>query len=98
MLKQIRYLDWEKENEKIKVKVLAPIEHLFNDHTYCNEQWCYIIKAHKEGKPYELEENRPLFSKEKDLKMYQHLTEVVTRFQTDKNVRECIHKYDTQVN
>ena len=37
MLKQIGYLDWEKESEKKKGKVLAPIEHLFKDHTYCNQ-------------------------------------------------------------
>ena len=98
MLKQIRYLHWEEENEDIKGKVLAPIEHLFNNHQYCDAQWCYILKAQKEGKSYVPEENRPLYDKDKHNKMYQQLKEVVTRFQTEENIRECLHKYDTQVN
>ena len=48
MLKQVRYLKWEEEREKIQRKVLAPIEHLFQNHEYCDEQWCYVLQAQKE--------------------------------------------------
>ena len=30
--------------------------------------------------------------------MYDQLKEAVARFQTEENVRECLHKYDTQTN
>lgn len=98
MLKQIRYLKWEDEREKIEKKVLAPIEHLFQNHDYCDEQWCYVLQAQKEKKNYVPEESRPLYTKNGEPKMYQQLTDAVARFQTEKNIRECLHKYDTQIN
>ena len=98
MLKQIRYLDWEKEEEKIKEKVLAPVEHLFNNHQFCDEKWCYVLKAQKEGKPYVPEVSKPLYDKVVDPKMYQQLKKAVERFQTSRNIIECLHKYDTQQN
>ena len=52
MLKQIRYMYWEKNKEEIKRKVLAPVEHLFNDCQYCDPFWCYVLKSQKENKPY----------------------------------------------
>ena len=98
MLKQIRYLHWEKNEEEIKRKVLAPVEHLFNDHQYCDHSWCYVLKAQKENKPYVPDEKKPLFNKQTDEKMYSQLKESVARFQTEQNVIECLHKYDTQSN
>ena len=47
MLRQIRHLEWEKNQKKIKEKVLAPIEHLFNNHQYYNDSWCLVLKAKK---------------------------------------------------
>ena len=73
MLKQIRFLKWNDENEKIKRKVLAPIEHLFQNHAYCEEQWCYVLQVQKEGKPYVPGESRPLFIKSEQPKMYEQL-------------------------
>ena len=98
MLKQIRYLHWEENKEEIKRKVLAPVEHLFNDHQYCDPKWCYVLQAQNENKPYMPGENKPLFDKTKDTKMYDQLKSSVARFQTEKNVTECLHKYDTQSN
>ena len=57
MLKQVRYLDYNKSNETINRHVLAPVEHLFNNHEHCDEQWCYVLQAQKEGKPYVPEEH-----------------------------------------
>ena len=98
MLKQVRYLKWEEEKENIKKKMLAPLEHLFNNHKFCDVEWCYVLMAQKEGKPYVPEEHRPLFNKQVDTKMYQQLLQVLERFQTDDNIRDCLHKYDTQMN
>ena len=30
--------------------------------------------------------------------MYKQLTDAVARFQSEKNIKECLHKYDTQIN
>ena len=76
MLKQVRYLDY-KRNERINRQVLAPVEHLFNNHEYCGEQWCQILQAQKEGKPYVPEESRPLFNKTDDKKMQDQLKQAV---------------------
>ena len=59
MLKQIRYMYWEKNKEEIKRKVLAPVEHLFNACQYCDPFWCYVLKAQKENKPYVPDEKKP---------------------------------------
>ena len=98
MLKQIRYLDWDREGEKIKERVLATVEHLFNNHQYCDEKWCYVLRAQKEGKPYCPEDSRPLYEENADPKMYEQLKKAVERFQTKENIVECLHKYDTQQN
>ncbi len=93
-----KYLDWDEEVEKIKQKVLAPVENLFNNHQFCDKKWCYVLKAQKEGKPYVLEESKPLCDKNVDSKMYQQLQKAVQRFQTSCNIIECLHKYYTQQN
>ena len=98
MLKQIRYLHWNQENKKIKEKVLAPVEHLFGNHKYCDAEWCYVLKAEKENKPYTPDPSRPLYDKLNHKKMYEQLTNAVKKFQSDENVKECLHKYDTQHN
>ena len=30
----------------------APLQHIFDDHVYCNVQWCQKLKAQQEGKTY----------------------------------------------
>ena len=68
----------KKNNETIKNHLLAPVEHfLFSNHEYCDEQWCYVLKAQKEGKPYVPEESRPFSNKNDDNKTYNQLKEAV---------------------
>ena len=98
MLKQIRYLKFEEERETIMKRVSAPIEHIFNNHLNCDEKWCYVLKAQKEGKQYIPEKNRPMYDKVKEEKMYNQLKSAVERFQDATAVQECLHKYDTQLN
>ena len=98
MLKQIRHLDFKKNYEKIKNKVRAPIEHMFNNHDHCDHAWCLPLKARKENKNFEPVENNPYYEKKKNFKMYQQLCSAVERFQEDENVRECLHMFNTQIN
>ena len=44
MMKQVRHMDWEKNEKQIKQKIMAPVEHLFVNHEYCGK-WCYVLKA-----------------------------------------------------
>ena len=56
-------MDWNQENEKIKGKMLVPEEYLFGNHKYCDAEWCHVLKAEKENKPYTLDSSRPLCDK-----------------------------------
>ena len=96
MLNQIKHLVIEKDWETIKQRVLAPIEHLFDCHEYCDIAWCYSLKAKNENKPYLPAPNRPFYTKEKDGKMYAQLKEAVSRFQEKDTVAECLHPFNTQ--
>ena len=98
MLKQVRYLNWENDDETIVSKAAAPIEHLFKNHVHCCSTWCYVLKAQNENKSYLPDPQKPLFDKVVDFKMYEQLCSAVARFQTKKNILECLHKYDTQQN
>ena len=98
MLKQIRNLDWEKEKDLIQKRVLAPVEHCFDNHENCSSEWCYVLKARNEGKQYAPDDNKPLFDKTKNKKMYDQLLNAVSRFQTEQAIRECLHKFDTNQN
>ena len=50
MLKQIRHLSWEKDCDKIRQRVLAPIEHMYGNHDHCDVSWCPYLKAKMEKK------------------------------------------------
>ena len=98
MLKQIRHLDWEKDYTTIKSKVLAPIEHMFDNHDHCDESWCQFLKARRELKTYRPDESKPMFQKTENEREYKQLCAAVERFQSDENIRECLHPYNTQLN
>ena len=96
-MKQVRHMTWEKEEEEIKRKMLAPVEHLFGNHEYCGN-WCYVLKALREKKRYLPDNNLPIYCKKANSKMYTQLSDAVKVFQTEDNVKECLHNYDTQLN
>ena len=33
-------------------KAKAPLQHLFNDHEHCSDEWCLALKAKAENKAY----------------------------------------------
>ena len=61
MLKQIRHLSWEENQQEIINKMLAPLEHLFDNHQYCGD-WCYAKKAKEENLLYIADESRPFYN------------------------------------
>ena len=97
MMKQVRYMKWDSQQEEIKQKMNAPIEHLFGNHKNCGS-WCYFLKAEREGKKYAPANNLPIYCKKVNNKTYQQLTDAVKCFQEEENVKECLHNFDTQQN
>ena len=66
MLQQVKKFDLQDEWEEIEKRVRAPIEHVFDNHQFCQETWCYALKAKNEGKTYLPDEKRPFYCKVKD--------------------------------
>ena len=97
-LKQIRRMDWEQDQQLILSKAKAPIEHVFDNHQYCSETWCYKLQAQNEGKVYNPPPNRPFWSKTKDSKAYKQLVTSLSRFQTSEALKESMYDMDTQAN
>ena len=52
MLQQVKKLDLQEEWEEIDKRVRAPIEHLFDNHQFCQIEWCYALQAQIKGKIY----------------------------------------------
>ena len=98
MLNQIKHLSVEEDWEVINKRVRAPVEHIFNNHEYCDIAWCYAKQAAADNQQYIPPKNRPFYSKKQDKKMYEQLLAAVSRFQTKENVAECLHRYNTQKN
>ena len=100
MLNQIKHLEIEKDWNDIEERLLAPVEHIFDCHQYCQQEWCYSLKAKKEGKHYTPPQNKPFFDKtnSEESESYVQLKNVLKRFQTKKVVNECLHKFDMQQN
>ena len=71
------------------------VEHLFNDHIYCDEKWCQPKKEMNEKKK---EEGSQSFyrSKKKDKKLYLQIWKVYEPFTTPKQPQESLHLFDTQ--
>ena len=93
MLKQQRH----NTLEEIKHAATAPLNHLFDDHSACNESWCLAKLANKEGKQY-LSKDGPYLSKIKDKDIYEDIQKVVNQFSTDERLLESVHGGDTQAN
>ena len=99
MLQQVKKFDLEEDwEEEIEKRVRAPIEHVFNNHQYCQESWCYALQAQREGKTYVPDASKPFYCKVNDDKMYKQINQSLSKFQTKENVKECLHSFDTQKN
>jgi len=79
MLQQVKKLDLEEQWEEIEKRVRAPIEHLFNNHQFCQIDWCYALQAQKEGNAYTPDKKKPVYCKVKDKKMFDQLQECLKK-------------------
>ena len=98
MIKQAQTLDKDNDMEKIIKKAKAPIEHLFDNHEFCDIAWCYSKQATRDKKIYKPPPNRPFYDKVRDNQIYCQLCDSLKRFQTAEAMAESMHKNDTQLN
>ena len=47
-----------------------PLEHIFDNHTYCSDSWCHELQAIKNEQRYVSPPNKSFYDKVKDKKMY----------------------------
>ena len=71
------------------------VEHLFNEHMYCDEKWS---KPKKETNSKEKEEDSQSFyrCKQKDKKLYEQIWKAYAPFTTPKRLQESLHSFVTQ--
>lgn len=70
----------------------APLEHLFNDHTYCSSEWCPIKSGKKNVEKFKYKD------KEKDKETYELMRKIWDTFTCKDRLRECWHIFDSQTN
>ena len=105
--------NYSKLIEEIKVAYKAVIEHLFNNHEYCDSRWCRPKKLIERNKKNELSESneerlknieiqRTKFSyyrsKTKDSTLSDQMTWCYLPFTTEERLKESLHKFSTQKN
>jgi len=98
VLNQLRHLDVEEDWELIETKVKAPLEHLYNEHRYCDVEWCYALQAKRDNHQYIPPPNKPFYSKDEDGKMFKQLEQALLRFKEKSMVKDCLHQNNTQMN
>ena len=60
----------DKSIEEFVTAAQAPLEHIFDNHQFCEPQWCFKLRAQQEGKPYNHPEKFLDKSTEEGAKMY----------------------------
>ena len=73
----------------------AVVEHLFENHEFCNVKWCKPLKRFKEGGDLSQSYYR---SKINDAKLYEQIWNVYKPFTTRERLQEFLHLFDTQHN
>ena len=63
MIKQVRKMNWPQDKEIIMRRTKAPIEHIFNNHEYCDINWCYALQERRDNKQYSPPPSRPFYDK-----------------------------------
>ena len=83
--------------------IMAPIDHLFDDHKYCDSTWCHK-KAQEEKKinwnDGKSDRNRMGYyrCKVKDKELYEKLCVLYQPYITEERIEQCRHEFETQVN
>ena len=93
----------KKSLSEIMDNIMAPIDHLFDDHTHCESSWCHK-KAMEENKikskEIGSERSREGYyrCKVKDKELYESLCDLYRPYITEERIGQCKHEFETQVN
>ena len=91
-------LSWLREH------AMAPLNHMFDDHSLCHSSWCHRKKKsddEKEGKTVDPSERDAVGyyrCKKADGKLYVVMKEKYSRYVSDEFLTQCCHEHDTQMN
>ena len=70
MLNQTQHLKIESDWNKIQQRARAPVEQIFNNHQFCDIDWCYSLQTEKEGKQFTTIVYKGPFTANKKIKTY----------------------------
>ena len=84
--------------DKFKKNAQAVLEHMFNNHTHCNSQWCLALRAQEEDKQYTHPSEWLSRKVPEEEEMYTQLEEIVDVYGGEFYLRQSMHPFNTQTN
>ena len=76
----------------------ACLENMFNNHIYCDSQWCLAKKAKEEGKAYTHPVDWLSCSDDPVPKVYHQLNQIIEQYGSAFYLRQSMHNFTTQTN
>ena len=77
MLSSLRTMDPRTEMDAMVEQSKSVLEHMFNNHEYCDASWCKFLQANELGQVYRPHKS---YTKETDKEMYDQLKNVLEKF------------------
>ena len=79
---------------------MAPLDHMFDDHSLCDSSWCHKKRREEGGTtcPSERDNKGYYRCKKADAKLYDVMKQKYERYVSEQFLTQCCHMYDTQVN
>ena len=84
--------------DQFKNNAQAVLEHMFNNHTHCNSQWCLALRAQEEGKQYTHPSGWLSHNVPEEKKIYTQLKEIVDVYGGEFYLWQSMHPFNTQTN
>ena len=76
----------------------APLEHMFNNHTFCNVEWYNTLKAKADGKQYNHPDKFICKSTPNREKMHSQLSAITEKYGSELFIKQSAHPFNTQTN
>ena len=90
----------KKSVEDMMKNIMAPLDHMFDDHHLCDSKWCYKKRAEEDTMLSADEKSERMKSgyyrsKTEDLDIYNELKEKYAFYTTEEKIKQCKHEFDT---
>ena len=76
----------------------AVLEHMYDNHQYCNSQWCLALKAKEDGKSYAHPSGWLSCDVDREKKIYDQVKGVVDVYGGEFYMLQSMHQFTTQTN